>query len=157
MSEPCFSLGFREEGRPSLFWDWWQQYVITAVLLMSACSSYFPSLLVFCSRPQRISEAAKGCVPVIYHLKVPVNKWYEWMIHSGTKCKQILCTLCPCSKKSFLFHLSARFSLKTLRILFIHWTRDQSNLLDLDDIFFIVQWSIFLTFNGRKKQRRLYR
>lgn len=45
------------------------------------------------SPPQRISAAAKGSVLVIHHLKVPVNKLYEWMIHSGTKCKQILCKL----------------------------------------------------------------
>lgn len=86
-----FPLGFREEGRPSLFWDLWQQYVITAVLFMAACFSYFPASLFL--SPQRISAAAKGSVLVIHHLKVPVNKLYEWMIHSGTKCKQILCKL----------------------------------------------------------------
>lgn len=92
-----FPLGFREEGRPSLFWDLWQQYVITAVLFMAACFFFkFSSFLVSLFPPpntQRISTAAKGSVPVIHHLKVQVNKLYEWMIHSGTKCKQILCKL----------------------------------------------------------------
>lgn len=107
-----FPLGFREEGRLPLFWDLWQQYVITAVLFMAACFSYFPVSLFL--SPTEDSAVAKGSVLVIHHLKMPVNKLYEWMIHSGTKCKQILCKLLSVFMfLNFLFQFPARFPLYT--------------------------------------------
>lgn len=132
-----FPLGFREEGLLSLFWDLWQQYVITAVLFKAACFSYFAASL-FLSTTEDLA-AAKGSILVIHHLKVPVNKLYKWMIHSGTKCKQILCKLLSVFMfkrgASSLIHQSVpHWKLSGfLCILHIHWKKklqlSQSNLL----------------------------